>query len=224
MKQTKCPDCGAVYAANEHSCPTCGCPNDNYQPQQDEQRPEVSAETATMNSNEDDFNEKGQYSPLSPTSWFFKNPWPLNNYPERKMFEKAHPLLGWLFGPWYLTCKSKAEKEEYAVINNIFYFFNLIFKTWAYAILWSFFKGFLFVVLFYLAQIFFAYVAFHSNSAGTAGFLSILMLIVFIPLGILLLIIQACGIGKSLHRYWPSIHRTWRRINKRYWKDMLNQK
>lgn len=30
MKHVTCPDCGSNYAANVLSCPTCGCPNDNY--------------------------------------------------------------------------------------------------------------------------------------------------------------------------------------------------
>ncbi len=210
MKQTTCPDCNAAYAVNEQSCPNCGCPNDNYQPQQEE--PQLKASEEIVNSCKDDFNEGGKYSPFSSTSWFFTTPWPLSNYPERKMFEKAHPFLGWLFGPWHLTCKSKDEKEEYAVINNIFYFFNLIFKTWAYAILWAFFKGFLFLLLYWV--LFFAFLG-----SGWMGFLAMMPFIV-IPLNILLLIISACAIGKSLHRYWPSIHRTWRRINKRYWKAM----
>ena len=218
MKQTTCPDCGSAYAASEHSCPTCGCPNDNYQPQEEQQQPEASEQR--VNNPEEDFNENGQYSPMSPTSWFFATPWPLKNYPERKMFEKAHPFWGWLFGPWYLTCKSQAEKEEYAVINNIFYFFNLIFKTWAYATLWAFFKGFLFMILIYLIHILFVYAAIRSGSVGMIGVLSILTLIIVIPLGILLFVISACALGKSLHRYWPSIHQTWRRINKRYWKAM----
>ncbi len=214
MNQIKCPDCGAMFTEDMHSCPNCGCPNDNWKPQQEEPQPKAPEET--VNSCEDDFNEGGQYSPFSSTSWFFTTPWPLSNYPERKMFEKAHPFWGWLFGPWYLTCKSKDEKEEYSVINNIFYFFNLIFKTWAYAILWAFFKGFLFLLLLYLVQ-FLAFVG-----LGWMGFLA-MMFVIVIPLGILLLIIQACAIGKALHRYWPSIHRTWRRINKRYWKAMKNQ-
>ena len=140
------------------------------------------------------------------------------------MFGEAHPFLGWLFGPWYLTCKSKAEKEEYAVINNIFYFFNLLFKAWAYAVLWAFFKGILFVVLYCLVYFLLIYSALHSSSVGAVGFLTFLVVVINIPLGILLLVFQACAIGKSLHRYWPSIHRTWRRVNKRYWRGMLNQK
>lgn len=135
MNQVKCPDCGEVYSENMQSCPNCGCPNDNWKPKQEEQVHET-----TPTDYEEDFNENGQYSPISPSSWLFTDPWPLSNYP-RKAFEKEHPFLGWLFGPWYLTCKNESEKEEYAVINNIFYFFNLIFKTFLYAAIWAFFKG-----------------------------------------------------------------------------------
>ena len=138
MSQVKCPDCGELYSEKLQSCPNCGCPNDSWKPKQEEKPQESTMSNQT--DYEEDFNENGQYSPFSPTSWFFADPWPLKNYP-RKAFEKKHPFLGWLFGPWYLTCKNESEKEEYAVINNIFYFFNLIFKTIVYANLWAFFKG-----------------------------------------------------------------------------------
>ena len=115
MNQVKCPDCGEMYSEDLQSCPNCGCPNDNWKPKQEEQVHE-----ATPTDDDEDFNENGQYSPISPSAWLFKDPWPLRNYP-RKAFEKEHPFLGWLFGPWYLTCKNESEKEEYAVINNIFY-------------------------------------------------------------------------------------------------------
>lgn len=227
MKQTTCPDCGAVYAADKHSCPTCGCPNDNYQAQQEEQQPK--APEQSVNKFEDDFNENGQYSPLASKPWFFKTPWPLKNYPERKMFEEAHPFLGWLFGPWYLTCKSEDEKEEFAVINNIFYFFNLIFKTCAYATLWMFFKGFPFILIYFLMQLLLvlsgraAVENGNNGSMTTLAFVGVLTLVVAVAVGILLIVLECCGLGQSLHRYWPSIHRTWRRINKRYWKAMQNK-
>ena len=141
MSQVKCPDCGGLYSENVQSCPNCGCPNDNWKPQTEEVKEQQQEPIEPISTEyEEDFNENGQYSPFSPTSWFFADPWPLKNYP-RKAFEKKHPFLGWLFGPWYLTCKNESEKEKYAVINNIFYFFNLIFKTIVYANLWAFFKG-----------------------------------------------------------------------------------
>lgn len=215
MNQVKCPDCGEVYSENMQSCPNCGCPNDNWKPKQEEQVHET-----TPTDYEEDFNENGQYSPISPSSWLFTDPWPLSNYP-RKAFEKEHPFLGWLFGPWYLTCKNESEKEEYAVINNIFYFFNLIFKTNVYAILWAFFKGitaFIGVLIIILLLTLMGLGIGYSNASGElfaalGGFSAILFC------GILI-VLECCGMGKALHRYWPSIHRTWRRINKRYWNSM----
>ena len=79
MNQVKCPDCGEMYSEDLQSCPNCGCPNDNWKPKQ---------ETNESSSLEEDFNENGQYSPISPSSWLFTDPWPLRNYP-RKAFEKA---------------------------------------------------------------------------------------------------------------------------------------
>lgn len=227
MKQTTCTDCGAVYAANEHSCPSCGCPNDNYQPQQEENpkteasKPEDAGQT--VNTCGDDFNEGVCYSPFSSTSWFFRTPWPLKNYPERKMFDEAHPFLGWLVGPWNLTCKSKDEKEEYAVINNVFYFFNLIFKTWLYANLWTFFKVWPIVLLWLLLGLFSGGAA-HGGSESAVVVVEFVVFMLSLFVYVILGIVGCCALGRALHRYWPSIHQTWRRINKRYWKAMHNQK
>ena len=224
MSQVKCPDCGELYSEELQSCPNCGCPNDSWKPKQEEKPQETTMSNQT--DYEEDFNENSQYSPFSPTSWFFADPWPLKNYP-RKAFEKKHPFLGWLFGPWYLTCKNESEKEEYAVINNIFYFFNLIFKTFLYAAIWAFFKG---IVVFFVYLMFALIFAFRglemANNNSTDGLilLGVFSAIMFYVVIIYFIVLDCCGMGKALHRYWPSIHRTWRRINKRYWNAMSNNK
>ena len=38
-------------------------------------------------------------------------------------------------------------RESYDVLNNLFYFFNLLFKTLFYTITWAFFKGWKFELL-----------------------------------------------------------------------------
>ena len=214
MSQVKCPDCGELYSEELQSCPNCGCPNDSWKPKQEEKPQESTMSNQT--DYEEDFNENGQYSPFSPTSWFFADPWPLKNYP-RKVFEKKHPFLGWLFGPWYLTCKNESEKEEYAVINNIFYFFNLIFKTNAYALLWAFLKGVVVFIAWMMFMLLFSLIGMASNS--TNGLIALFTFAVNL-FYVYFIILVCCGMGKALHRYWPSIHRTWRRINKRYWDAM----
>lgn len=217
MNQVKCPDCGETYSEDMQSCPNCGCPNDNWKPKQEEQTQEP-----ITTGDEEDFNENGQYSPISPSSWLFTDPWPLRNYP-RKAFEKEHPFSGWLFGPWYLTCKNESEKEEYAVINNIFYFFNLIFKTFLYATLWAFFKGIVVLVAYLMFVLIFTLMGFgmaNNNSTGGLIVLGGFTVIMFYAILIYFIVLDCCGMGKALHRYWPSIHRTWRRINNRYWNAM----
>lgn len=218
MSQVKCPDCGEVYSEELQSCPNCGCPNDSWKPKQEENPKESTMSNQT--DDDEDFNENGQYSPISPSAWLFTDPWPLRNYP-RKAFEKEHPFLGWLFGPWYLTCKKESEKEEYAVINNIFYFFNLIFKSFLYAAIWAFFKG---IVVFIAYLIFYMIFAkgIANNDNITAEIILFGFFVAIMTYGILIyfIVLDCCGMGKALHRYWPSIHRTWRRINKRYWNAM----
>lgn len=226
MKQVTCPDCGATYAANVLSCPTCGCPNDNFESSNEnenvQQQPKSQEPKVVVGDSTDDFNEAERYSPFSSASWFFKAPWPLSLYPERKTFDRAHPFLGWLFGPWHLTPKNNGEKEEYAAINNIFYLFNLISKFHLYTFLWAFLKGFPFILLYLLVNMFgmyslrfvYDYTVFQLLM-GILGIFSIFM-VAFMT------ILYCCSLGRALHRYWPAFHRTWRRLSKRYWKSMLS--
>lgn len=221
MKQVTCPDCGTNYAANVLSCPTCGCPNDNFEsPNENSQQLQEAQEQDIVSNSTDDFNEERRYSPFSSTSWFFKTPWPLSLYPERKTFNEAHPFLGWLFGPWHLTCKNNEDKESYAVINNIFYLFNLIFKCQFYTFLWSFFKGLPFLLLYVVASFLGMYSIRFTWDATIYYTVTYLIGILFFVLIVFMVILNCCGLGQALHRYWPSLHRTWRRINKRYWKSM----
>ena len=225
MKQVTCPDCGTTYAANVLSCPTCGCPNDNCESSNEnsQQQQDVQEQNVVGNST-DDFNEARRYSPFSSTSWFFKTPWPLSHYPERKTFDKAHPFLGWGFGPWHLTCKSNEDKEEYAVINNFFYLGNLILKCQLYTFLWTVFKGLPFILLYVVAS----WLGMYSirGTWDYTFYITVVSLIsiFFCILVVFMIILHFCGLGRALHRYWPSIHRTWRRINKRYWKSMHSNK
>ena len=146
----------------------------------------------------------------------------MRNYP-RKAFEKEHPFLGWLFGPWYLTCKNESVKEEYAVINNIFYFFNLIFNKYLYATLLAFFNVIVVFIAYLMFALIFALMRYGMTSNKSTGefmVLGVFAVITLYAVIIYFIILDGCGMGKALHRYWPSIHRTWRRINKRYWNAM----
>ena len=225
MKQVTCPDCGANYAANVLSCPTCGCPNDNLESSnENSQQQQEAQEQDIVSDSTDDFNEERLYSPFSSTSWFFKTPWPLSHYPERKTFDEAHPFLGWLFGPWHLTCKNNEDKESYAVINNIFYLFNLLFKCQFYTFLWTFFKGLPFLLLYVVASFLGMYCIRFTWDYTIYYIVTHLIGILFFVLIVFMVILNCCGLGQALHRYWPSLHRTWRRINKRYWKSMHSNK
>lgn len=190
MEQVKCIECGRMFDDNMASCPNCGCPYEPKKQKTSNQKEQNGAKTVYIHEN---FNEKVPYSPFKSDSWMFKDPWPLKNYPIGKLNER-YPLLAWLFGPWHLTCKNEEEQEEYAVINNIFYLFNLLFKIQGYAMLWNLCKLHIFLILW------------------------------IIPiLNIFCIIMYIVAIGKALHRYWSQLHRVFRRLNKRYWNSMLNK-
>lgn len=230
MKQLKCPDCGTEYAANLKSCPECGCPNDRWEEASSNSSQEKEKRTLDADSQEqeqgeaddmetihDSFNEKEPYSPFSPTNYFFRDPKPLDGYPIGEL-ERSHPFWGWLFGPWHLTCKNGHDKEQYDVINNLFYAFNLIFKAVVYPAIWTFFKVWLVLLIFIAASFLLGKTAASSGSYGLITFIGILWMLVYVYVAL----VYIFGIGKSLHRYWPQFHKVWRRLCKRFVKAMKN--
>lgn len=206
MALIKCSECNQMFDNSLTICPNCGCP----------------FEVNKVSPVHDSFNEETPYSPFHANSWFFQDPWPIKNYPIG-MLHKRHPLLGWLLGPWHLTCKNKKEQEEYAVINNIFYAANLIWKIFLYSSLWHFCK-FIFQTIAGLSLICFIIWLTTDRFGDGIEMLGIgFALILFVLLCIISTIVYIVGLGKALHRYWPKLHNTFRRIHKRYWNAMSNK-
>ena len=216
MAERRCEDCGSIIPNGAKACPNCGCPIEDAQNNEQANENDWQTESAFIH---DNFNEKERYSPFKSNSWFFKDPWPMYNYPKGALYRK-HPLIDWFFGPWYLTCKDKKNQEEYDVINNIFYFFNLIYKIKAYSLIWFIFKAWLPILGFCILYGISAFIV----SRIIRGDEDVLIFAVCIPIFIFVGIVYACAIGKALHRYWPQLHKTFRRLNKRYWKAMLDKK
>lgn len=228
MKEKQCEECGTIIPEGAISCPNCGCPVENTQENEQTDKNDGQAGSAFIH---DNFNEKEPYSPFKSDSWFFRDPWPMYNYPKGALYKK-YPLIDWLLGPWYLTCRNEKDQEEYDIINNIFYFFNLIFKIIAYALVWSLFKiWWLILGLIILSAI----KGFIINSilqslmnpnlqATLATTIGIIAIVVFIAALVFSLIVESCAMGKAFHRYWPQLHKTFRKLNKRYWNAMLDKK
>lgn len=205
MAQRKCTECGQMFDDSLTICPNCGCP----------------FEVDNISPVHDSFNEETPYSPFYANSWFFQDPWPIKNYPIG-MLHKRYPLLGWLFGPWHLTCKNKKEQEEYAVINNIFYAANLIAKIWFYPLVWFFCKFIIQTIVCIMLIVSISWLTMNGDidieQIGIAVNLIIGLLFLIVSS-----IVYTIGFGKGLHRYWPKLHKTFRRIHKRYWKAMSNK-
>lgn len=228
MAERRCEECGSIIPNGAKVCPNCGCPIEEAQENEQTNKNDWQTKSAFIH---DNFNEKEPYSPFKSNSWFFRDPWPMYNYPIGAL-DRKHPFIGWLFGPWYLTCKDKKNQEEYDVINNIFYFFNLFFKIIAYSFVWQFFKIWWLILGAFLVIGINALIinsVLHSNMGQDTmlTFVSILNLImglIWISVAIFCLIVGSCAIGKAFHRYWPQIHKTFRKLNKRYWNAMLDKK
>lgn len=229
MAERRCEECGSIIPNGATACPNCGCPIEDTQDNGQANKNDWQTESAFIH---DNFNEKEPYSPFKSNSWFFKDPWPLYNYPKGTLYKK-HPLIDWLLGPWYLTCRDKKNQEEYDVINNIFYFFNLIFKIIAYSLVWSILKawwlilGFLLLFginAFIISRVIEGDIHIEQDTIIALAIpYNIIIFAICLAFGIFACIVEACAMGKALHRYWPQLHKTFRRLNKRYWKAMLDK-
>lgn len=203
MSEMTCPECGCPIG-NDNVCPECGYTVENAQP-----TPGNEDSPTTSNFNE----EEEPYTPFSPTSWVFRTPTYLNKYPERGDFAKAHPFLGWLFNPWHVSFKGNGNRAAFDSLNNIFLFFNLLWKTCAYTFVWTFLKLFWPVVI-VAVVIFLLGMVFGPIFGAGSGLVALVILI--IP-G---LIVNLCGLAVSLRRYISAIYDTYMRICKRFWMSV----
>lgn len=249
-QQTQCPDCQQLYPITEQQCPYCGGPNDNWtppippQPEVNTTQQEASQQEATQQGVDaqqcahcdetvrqqrfeeklaadaqqeaNHFNEGPRYSPLSKIT----DPWPIRKYAQGE-FAKAHPFWGWFFGPWHLT-PNEENKEQYDTINNIFYLFNLFYKSHIFVAFWMFFKGWWIIVLYF----FILFLTGRSIAKAvtyeelmSAQYFALFITFVFYICGVILFFKAWC---RALHRYWPSFHRTWRRICQRFAHNTKN--
>ena len=182
-----CKECGYPLNGDETTCPECGAPVVLEEIQENEN-------FGDMGITHESFNEAEPYSPYNGKfgRWLFRDPWFIRRHPIGAL-NKKHPFIGWLFGPWHLTSNPK-DKESYDTLNNIFYFFNLLFKIWAFAGIWTICKA----------------------------WWMILISIIVWPIIILIGIIYIVAVGKALHRYGIQLHKVFRRITKRFWLYLQN--
>ena len=129
--------------------------------------------------------------------------------------DRKHPFIGWLLGPWHLTCRDSNKQEEYDAINNIFYFFNLHFKIVVYTLVWQFFKIWWLIlgVLLYIGlNGLIINLVIQSNMEQNtkitiASIIGFIASVVWIAVAVFNLIVALCSLCKALHRYWPQIWR-----------------
>ena len=199
----KCTECGQVFDDKLNECPNCACPASECE-KVEYDNSDAHVANGDLGNIHGSFNEKPHYSPFSPESKIFKDPKLLALYPIGEL-ERRHPFWGWLFGPWHLTCKDENNREQYAVINNIFYACNILWKALVYPAIWTFFKTWIVILVFIVASVLL------TNKEMDA---------VVVLFGIFVYVycffFYIVGIGKSLHRYWPQFHKVWCRLCKRF--------
>lgn len=103
-----------------------------------------------------------------------------------------------LFSQWYFKCDNLKHAESYDSLNDVLLLFNLIFR-----ILWW--------IAWPIILIFILFAAFSLAIGHIAIFLGTITSI----------IVAICfTIPNAIHKFIVPLHRTWRRINKRYWISM----
>lgn len=198
----KCIECGQIFNDGLNECPNCGCPASECE-KVENNHSNVHVGNENLGNIHGSFNEKQHYSPFSPNNSLFKDPKLLAKYPIGEL-EKRHPFWGWLFGPWHLTCKDENNREQYDVINNIFYAFNVFWKMLIYPTIWTVLKAWIAIVIFVVL-----FVILVNIDMGA-------VLVIIALFSTYLSFLYIIGIGKSLHRYWPQFHKVWRRLCKRF--------
>lgn len=222
----KCIDCGQIFNDDLKECPNCGCPSnvcEHIEENHSEEPRNEKNEQPNKNSYEpihETFNEKPHYFPNHfILNFLLKDPKVLTRYPIGEL-EKRHPFWGWVFGPIHLTCKDESAKEQYDVINNIFYALNLLGKAAVYAFLWLFFKAWIAVLIMYGS--YFLSVLIISS----VGIIGIVCALPFVIIAILssawITLEEFIAIVKSIHRYWPQFNKVCRRLCKRFVCAMKN--
>lgn len=114
-----------------------------------------------------------------------------------------------IFRKWHFTCPNKDMASSYDTLNDILLLFNLIFRA-----IWSLFWP---LAIIRIAYYIFVLIIGTINPIDTAIIL-ILVQIVLILGCVFYALVNL--IPKVMHKYWVPFHRTWRRINKRYWVNM----
>ena len=213
MGKLKCSECGQVFDSSLNECPNCACPASECEAVSEtiNNQTESSRDMGLVHNN---FNEQTPYSPFSTDYVMFKDPKLLAKYPIGELAKK-HPFWGWLLGPWHLTCKDENSREQYDVINNIFYGFNVLWKAIAYSVIWTLLKTWVIIAL-YIA-VFVMIVNLSSSYEATQA-----VALVGTVLYVYLMFVYIFGVGKSLHRYWPQFHKVLRRLCKRFVNAMKN--
>lgn len=118
-----------------------------------------------------------------------------------------------LFQQWYFECIEEDRAESYDALNDVLLMLNLIFRAVWY-LAWR--MALVGLVFFIIYGALFAAMAQSDSSEGMivlGGILAFILILIGLYIFFTL-------IAKVIHKYWVPFHRTWRRINKRYWISM----
>lgn len=105
---------------------------------------------------------------------------------------------------WHFSCEKPSEKESYDTLNDFFLICNILFRIVL--------RSALIPLLIFIVG---AVVA--ASLATEAPMMAVIINPLFTIAFYVLLIIYA---GKAIRLYWVPLHRTFRRMNKRYWIAM----
>ena len=112
-----------------------------------------------------------------------------------------------LFKQWYFKCEKNNQADSYDSLNDVLLLFNLAFRA-LWSIIWPCALIFLFTLGCVMAT---------QQQIGME-----INALIFAIMGIIfgVMVFFAILIPNAIRKYWVPFHRTWRRINKRYWISM----
>lgn len=203
MEHLKCTECGQLFNEGLNNCPNCGCP---------------ASECKAADGNPNDATENMGFPTFLGSFWKVFNDWWNgvdytsyidNKAPDDYNYSKYyHGILR----PWFFPSRSRNEDNSYNTLNDIFLLGNLLLRFFLIAIVIPYTP---IIVILTVGATLFEYLQYQLNMD-----LSFVLYILVIPFVVFLVILATFCFVKAVRLYWIPIHRTHRRLHKRYWKSM----
>ena len=111
----------------------------------------------------------------------------------------------WWLRPFHFSSEKDSEKENFDQLNDIYLLGAIIFRM--------ILKALIVIVVYYISSLILNIILINADATSLLPFVNMI-----IGIGVIIAVIYC--LLKGLAKYWVPCHRTFRRINKRYWMAM----